>query len=145
MNGYFSISATCSRAGLIWTGCDQLRNERPQSEHPALPLARPLLSASLATTLSRLGQQCPKDEYREKQEAKKSRRKVDVADNLFEQLEIPSITRVEGQKLYDRRRLEILSDKALSPDAKAEELKRIEKDCRDWLQKHNFSIFEEED
>ena len=86
-----------------------------------------------------------KDEYREKQEAKKSRRRVDIADNLFEQLEIPSITRVEGQKLYDRRRLEVLSDKALSPSAKAEELTRIEKDFRDWLKKHNFSIFEDDD
>jgi hypothetical protein len=71
-------------------------------------------------------------------------RLADIEADLFEQIERPSITRTEGQKLYKNRRLAIQRDETLSPDDKEDELERLETDFRRWLRKHGFSIFEDD-
>lgn len=74
----------------------------------------------------------------------RSRRFVDAEAELFEQLEHRSITRVEAQKLYKKRRLAIQREESLDPEERENELEHIEKDFKAWMKKHHFSIFEDD-
>lgn len=133
------------------------KSRRGESEMAsALPyLARPLIRITdehlhqradfLEEQLSNPPKQLDSDVHEEKFQQKKARRLLDAADDLFEQLERPSITRVEAKKLYKRRRLDIQRDESLGPQDKEDELEHLEKDFKRWLKSRGLSVFDEDD
>lgn len=133
------------------------KSNRGESEMAsALPyLARPLTRISdehlhqradfLEEQLSNPPKQLESNVHEERFREKKARRLVDAADDLFEQLERPSITRIEARKLYKRRRLDIQRDASLSPEDREDELEHLEKDFKRWLKSRGLSVFDEDD
>src|SRR2546427_4688247 len=69
----------------------------------------------------------PQTEDEKRFDEKKSKRYVDILDDLFEDLTVATARDIEIRKLYKQLRREIYMDSALTEDEKDELLDRLEK------------------
>jgi len=86
----------------------------------------------------------PQTEDEKRFDEKKSKRYVDILDDLFEDLTVATARDIEIRKLYKQLRREIYMDSALTEDEKDELLDRLEKRYTSKMKHAGFSIYEEE-